>query len=434
MKKILLIFLLLILAGATGWAALFYQKNLSGIGPAVKNPSRDITESINTTGMPLKLPAGFSIEIFAKNLENPRVLAFDPAENLVVSIPGQGRVVAFPDRNKDGIADEAIIIAEGLNRPHGLATRCTEKCQFYIAESDKVVVYDYEYDESKKFHFPKNGKKIIDLPNRGNHFTRTLLFLPEPNDNKLLVSVGSSCNVCRERDWRRAKILVANADGTELKEFAKGLRNAVFMAVHPETKKIWATEMGRDLLSDNLPPDEINIIEGPSASSGQAKNYGWPICYGKNIHDSVFDKNTYIRNPCMEPFETGSHIDIPAHSAPLGLAFAPASWPEKYRDDLFVAYHGSWNRSTPTGYKIVRFKLDKNGYYDGTDSTHSTITQGGEQGRTTDSPQVEDFITGWLSGSSDGALGRPVDILIKNDVMYISDDKAGVIYALKPHT
>jgi len=150
--------------------------------------------------------------------------------------------------------------------------------------------------------------------------------------------------------------------------------------------------MGRDLLGDDMPPDEINIIE-------EGKNYGWPVCYGKNIHDTDFDHNTYVRNPCMEPFETPSHIDIPAHSAPLGLAF--------YKNDLLVAYHGSWNRSVPTGYKIVKMNLDANGNYLG----------------------QEDFISGWLQEGN--ALGRPVDILADRGRIFISDDKAGVIYLVE---
>ncbi len=397
MKKTVIILILLIILLAAGWAASFGWKNFRGIGPIFRQPPEDITEVINTTGMPLKLPAGFSISVFAKNLGNPRVLAFDPQENLVVSIPSQGKIVALPDKNKDGIADETITILEGLNRPHGIAFRCTERCEMYVAESHRVMVYEY----NQPFQ-AKNGRKIIDLPGGGNHFTRTILFMPEPNDPRLLVSVGSSCNVCQESDWRRAKILVANADGSDLKIFARGLRNSVFMALHPATKEIWATEMGRDLLGDNLPPDEINIIS-------ENKNYGWPICYGKNIHDSVFDKNTYIRNPCLEPFELSSKIDIPAHSAPLGLAFFSDEWPEEYRDDLLVAYHGSWNRSEPTGYKIVRFPLDEKGNQTG---------------------PAEDFISGWLPvGSSQGALGRPVDIFMKDKgKIYISDDKAGVVY------
>ncbi|MBI4119249.1 MAG: PQQ-dependent sugar dehydrogenase [Parcubacteria group bacterium] len=397
-KKVFISALILAAVAATAFAAIFYWKNLRGSAPAVKSPPEDISEVINTTAMPLKLPAGFSISIFAKNLQNPRVMTYDPLGNIIVSVPSAGKVVALPDKNNDGIADEAITVAEGLNRPHGLATRCPtgnkNDCKLYIAEPNQVGMYDYDTKNLRAV----NKRKIIDLPDGGNHFTRTIMF---GSDGKLYIAVGSSCNVCEENDWRRAKILVANWDGSDLKVFASGLRNSVFMAPHPATGKIWATEMGRDFLGDDMPPDEINIIE-------EGRNYGWPICYGKNMHDSDFDKKTYIRNPCMEPFETPSYIDIPAHSAPLGLAFFPEEgWPEEYRNNLLVAYHGSWNRSVPTGYKIVRYKLDPQGNYLG----------------------QEDFVTGWLT--AEGTLGRPVDILIQpGGIIYVSDDKAGVIYRL----
>lgn len=407
-KSLIIILICLALAGAV-WLGFFYRENLRGIWPALKSPPEDIAKllppaAVNETGFPLKLPAGFSaqggpifgwkISIFAKGLENPRVMAYDPAGNIVVSIPSQGKVVALPDKNGDGAADEIITVAEGLNRPHGLATRCTERCEFYIAESDKVAVYDYDTENLKA----TNKRKIIDLPGGGNHFTRTILFMPAPDDYKLLTSVGSSCDVCAETDWRRAKILISNADGSDLKVFADGLRNSVFMAIHPVTGKIWATEMGRDWLGDDLPPDEINIIE-------EGNWYGWPWFYGKNIED--YDFSPYSR-PQFAQAPVPSHIDIPAHSAPLGLAFFPEEgWPEEYWHNLLVTYHGSWNRNVPTGYKIVRYKLDERGNYLG----------------------EEDFISGWLA--KDGALGRPVDILIQpGGVIYVSDDKAGVIYKI----
>jgi len=240
------------------------------------------------------------------------------------------------------------------------------------------------------------------LPGGGNHFSRTIMFMPYPDESKMLVSVGSSCNVCNESDERRAKILEYDFATGKLEEFARGLRNSVFMAIHPVSGDIWATEMGRDNLGDDIPPDEINIIK-------KGANYGWPICYGKNIHDNAFDKNVYIRNPCMESFETPSFIDLQAHSAPLGLAFFPEEgWPEEYWFNLLVAYHGSWNRTVPTGYKVVRARLDSKGEYLGT----------------------EDFITGWFSNGK--VYGRPVDILIQpGGTIYISDDKSGVIYRVK---
>ena len=165
---------------------------------------------------------------------------------------------------------------------------------------------------------------------------------------------------------------------------------------------MWATENSRDMLGDDIPPDEINVIKGGA-------NYGWPNCYGKNIHDDEFDKKTYVRNPCLEPLEIGSKVDIQAHSAPLGLDFVPeeAFWPEDYNYDLIVALHGSWNRTEPTGYKLIRVKLDAQGNYQGT----------------------EDFVTGWLTFSG-GVLGRPVDVMFMNGSLYVTDDKAGVIYKI----
>ncbi|MDP3947588.1 MAG: PQQ-dependent sugar dehydrogenase [bacterium] len=401
MRKVLALASTLAFLAFVAGGAIFYWQNLRGIRPAVTSPSQKIEEVILSVGGPLVLRRGFSISVFAKNLGAPRVLAYDPAGNILASITNQGRVVVLPDRDGNGEADEVITLLSGLKRPHGIATRCAEQCQLFVAEESGVAVYDYEYDETRRIHAAINRRTIIDLPSLSGHFTRTILFLPEPHSDKLLISVGSSCNVCNEDDQLRAKILVANADGSGLKEFAKGLRNAVFMTIHPVTGKIWATEMGRDLLGDDIPPDEINIVE-------EGKNYGWPICYGKNVHDADFDKNTYIRNPCMAPFETPSAIDIQAHSAPLGLAFIPEEgWPEEYWYNLLVAYHGSWNRSVPTGYKLVRYKLDAQGRYLG----------------------EEDFITGWLQGSE--ALGRPVDILVQpGGVMYVSDDHAGVIYRI----
>lgn len=418
MRKILVVIGLVAAAGAAVLGT-FAWRNLRGVGPAVREPSRDISGLLpkvpetrpapaehrpagNTTDFPLKLPDGFSISIFAKDLGAPRVLLRDPSGTLLASIPSQGRVVALPDKNDDGVADETITVLSALNRPHGLAARCTSRCQLYVAETDQVAAYDYDSTTLKA----ENKKTIARLPGGGGHFTRTLLFLPPPDNDKLLISVGSSCNVCNERDERRAKMLVVDADGKNLRTFASGLRNAVFMTLHPATKKIWVTEMGRDLLGDDIPPDEINIVE-------DGKNYGWPICYGKNTHDTAFDKNTYVRPPCTEPFEMPSHIDLPAHSAPLGLAFVPSGgWPAEYHGNLLLAFHGSWNRSVPTGYKIVRFRFDAAGR----------------------ALEQEDFISGWLQGDGT-ALGRPVDLLAEpGGTLYISDDKAGVIYRVIVHS
>ena len=377
---------ILLLLGGFVWA-LFVFVHRTPITEPVTPPSTP--PSVNTTGIPLTLPKGFNISLFAKNLPEARVMAFDSKGNMWVSQSRQNAVSLLEIEN--GVVTHQSAILKNLNSPHGLAFDPKNPTTLFVAEEDKIIkVLTYSDAPSTK---------IASLPSRGGHFTRTLGFGP---DGKLYVSIGSSCNVCNESDNRRAKIFTLDTDGSDFKEFARGLRNSVFFTWHPSTKAMWATEMGRDLLGDDVPPDEINIIKNEG-------NFGWPICYGKNMHDTAFDNNTYIRNPCMEPFETPSFIDLQAHSAPLGLAFIPSSWPAEYRDDLLVAYHGSWNRTTPTGYKIVRIKLDASGTYQGT----------------------EDFITGWRTESK--LYGRPVDVTFdKAGSLYISDDESGVIYKLEP--
>jgi glucose/arabinose dehydrogenase len=407
MKKPVIIISVLLAVAVLIWGGYFAWRNLRGAGPAFFTPTRDLAKSLKKesqpaaenpaepASIPLKLPQGFAISVFAENVPGARVLALDPQGTLLVSLTRQGKVVALPDKNGAGKADDVVTVLEGLDKPHGLAFGPKDKSKLYVAETEQVAVYDYDPENFKA----TNKKRILDLPPGDRHFTRTLLFLPPPGQHRLLISVGSACNVCVEKDWRYAKILVADADGANLKTYASGLRNPVFMALHPLSKHVWATEMGRDYLGDDLPPDEINlIIEG--------KNYGWPWCYGKRVHDKQFDRDGAHREFCKETIP--SFIDIPAHSSPLGLAFFSKEWPKEFQYNLLVAYHGSWNRTEPTGFKVVRYKLDAAGNYLG----------------------VEDFISGWLR--SKGALGRPVDILIKDEgIIFISDDKAGLIYRVK---
>ncbi len=386
MKKIIIIILIVLFVAGTSFAGVFYWKNLRGASTVFKDAPQDITEIINTTGMPLELPEGFDIEIFAQDLDGARVMAIDALGNFWVSRTSEGVITRLSI--EDGVVTEQHDIFRDLKKPHGLAIDPRNPLTLYIAEEHRIL----------KAHLYTEGavESIMELPSGDGHFTRTIAFGP---DDRLYVSIGSSCNVCDEEDERRSKIYSMKRDGSDLREVARGLRNAVFFDWSYVDGRMWATEMGRDFLGDDLPPDEINIIT-------EGGNYGWPTCYGKNIHDTDFDKKTYVRAPCSEPFEIPSFIDIPAHSAPLGLAFAPEEgWAEEYWYDLFVAYHGSWNRTEPAGYKIVRHKLDEFGNYSG----------------------AEDFISGWLT--SDGALGRPVDIMTQpGGIMYVTDDKAGVIY------
>ena len=375
--------IVLVIAFALGVGFLFYYKNTS----------YPIAGDSNVSG--LDVPPAFALRIFAKNVPGARVIAIDSFGNMWVSQTSEGTITQLDV--KDGVVTGQRTVFKNLDKPHGLVI---DNNFLYFAEETKITRIALYSDDP--------GQKIADLPKGGSHFTRTLLIGP---DDRLYVSIGSTCNVCNEKDERIAAIYSMKKDGSDFKKVASGLRNSVFMAINPVNGKIYATEMGRDNLGDNIPPDEINIIERPSTSSGQnsVPNFGWPICYGKNIHDTQFDKNTYIRNPCMEPFETPSFIDLQAHSAPLGLSFIPEEgWPEEYWYNMLVAYHGSWNRSVPTGYKIVRIKMNSKGEYQST----------------------EDFITGFRTASGD-KVGRPVDIKVfSGGTAYISDDEAGVIYRL----
>ncbi len=366
-------------------AAVFLQ---FGVKPAVKSDSLG----------EISLPEGFRIDVFASALGGSPVSY--PGANpgarmmllkndvLFVTIPSQGRVVALPDRNGDNKADETITFIGGLNNPHGIDFY---NGWFYIAEENRVI--RVRSIENGLIADRNTLEVLVDNLPTGGHFTRTV----KVHNNSLYISIGSSCNVCYEQDERRAAITKCNLDGTDCRVFARGLRNAVGFVLHPITGKMYATENGRDWLGEDLPPDEINLVE-------EGKNYGFPICYGKNIHDADFDKNVYVRNPCQEPFEMPSLVDLQSHSAPLGLAFYYGkSFPEEYKGDLFVAFHGSWNRREPTGYKIV--SIDMNTF------------------------AVKDFATGWLQGNN--VLGRPVDIIVADDgSLFVSDDNAGKIYRI----
>jgi len=386
----------LLLTGAVGWSAWFYGRYLQGFSPAVFGSFKQVESRIGTDRSPLSCPAGFELSVFTSEVPGARVLAFDPAGTLLVSLTREGKVVALPDRDEDGRADQVAEVLAGLNLPHGLVFSARAEKRLFVAETDRVTSYLYN---PRTFQVT-SPHKIADLPGGGRHSTRTLLFQPGSDEKVLLVSVGSSCNVCQEEDWRRAKILAVDLLDGSLWSYASGLRNAVFMTVRPGTEQIWATEMGRDYLGDDLPPDEIDIIES-------GRDYGWPDCYGKNVPDRDFLGANKVEGACRGKIP--SFIDIPAHSAPLGLAFFPKrGWPRQYRGNLLVAYHGSWNRTVPTGYKVEIFRFDL-------------------QCKLLSS---EDFISGWLAANGT-SYGRPVDILItEKGTIYISDDKAGVIYRL----
>ncbi len=402
MKKIFFVLLFLIVLGmCVPYGYQYFSKNYGDIRPAILPASKNLaerlknasdsgnfSENLKAVDMPINLPEGFTIGVFQTDLEGARDLQFSPGGTLLLSQPKLGRVVALPDKNHDGQADEIKVVAQGLDKPHGLAF--FDK-KLYIAEEKNLARYvmnEHTFDAIK-------NKDILALPTGGRHKTRSVVF---DSKGKMYISLGSRCDTCFEdNDWI-ASVIVTDKEGSEPRIYSRGLRNAVFMTIQPQTDKIWVTEMGRDFLGDNLPPDEINILTDKG-------DYGWPICYGNKIHDNKFDPPGTYKSRCPDTIQP--LYELPAHSAPLGLTFVNSDkFPADYQGDLLVSYHGSWNRSVPTGYKIVRLHVSDNKIV-----------------------KAEDFITGFLENSA--AVGRPVDLEFGPDGnLYISDDKAGAVYVL----
>ncbi len=334
----------------------------------------------------LYAPPGTQISIFARHLNKPRMLRFNHSGVLFASQPQTGQILAFPDRNADGAADEVVVFAAGLDRPHGLDFW---QGNLYVAETGRILKL---VDADADLHADQVEVISEDLPSGGGHWTRTLL---ADNAGHLYVSSGSSCNSCLEEDPRRATVMKFSAAGGAGHIFAYGLRNSVGLSLSADGHQIWASENGRDQLGDDLPPDEINLLV-------EGGDYGWPYCFGQR----VADPNRGGTNRCRQTLP--AVVDIPAHSAPLGICFGDGlNADASIRKSLLVAYHGSWNRSIPTGYKLVSIPF-RDGQPDG---------------------KPRDLIAGWLQDGR--AWGRPVAPQVGPDgALYLSDDRAGYIYRI----
>ncbi len=335
----------------------------------------------------LRAPAGFVIKEFAK-VQGARIMAQGPDGSVYVSQPGLGQVTRLAGLLPDGRAAKVERVLTGLSLPHGLAFHGGA---LYVANTDEVV--RVPLDASGVI----NGKPMPTAATydaAGGHFTRTVVFGP---DSAMYVSIGSTCNVCVEKDSTRATVMRFDADGQHGAVFARGLRNAVGLAFHPVSGALWVTQHERDNLlpsHEDLPPDELNILQGGG-------DYGWPYCWGMRVPSPEFND----RARCARTLPPA--LSFQAHSAPLGLSFLQraTTFPAEYRGDALVAFHGSWNRRMPTGDKVVRVKI--------------------ENGRAV---AYEDFITGWQNAQGQ-RWGRPVDVLVLADgSVLISDDDAGVIY------
>nr|WP_243398469.1 sorbosone dehydrogenase family protein [Deinococcus koreensis] len=314
-------------------------------------------------------------------------MAVAPGGDVLLSDPQAGTVSVLPDRNQDGKADSREVFASGLNQPHGLALHGGF---LYVANTDSVVRFPFRAGDLKA---SGPAQKLVDLPAGGGHSTRTVEFGP---DGRMYVSAGSSCNVCEETDPRRAAVWVYDADGKNGQPYATGLRNAVGLEWNAGT--LYATNNGRDQLGDDLPPEGFYRLTAGGF-------YGWPYCYTTQPgQPQVWDKEFGRRSAAACAPATPAFALTTAHSAPLGLAFYTGqAFPAAYRGQMFVALHGSWNRSTKSGYKVI------------------TVDPA--------SGKVSDFLTGFLKGDQVG--GRPVDLaVLPGGALLLSDDGAGKVWRI----
>src|SRR4030042_2530168 len=387
MKKIWILILCLALIGVGIYFVanyLFYDISLKGVVPAMKSTGKDVKQYLPQNSKmyyPFRVSSGYKIDVFANMGRNlPRAFVFDSNGTLLVSSTTQGKVIALPDKDNNCKADKQVEVISNLNKPHGIAFDGDE---LYVAQTNKVVKYAYNPTD----YLATGGEIIVTLPSGGRHSTRTIRIY----NDKLYISVGSSVEACVERYGRRATILVSNLDGSELKVFAKGLRNTVFFTFDVNGN-MWGTDMGRDDLGDNLPPDELNLIS-------EGKDYGWPYCYGNRVRDSKFMQNSFCSN--TEP----PIYNFPAHVAPLGLTFIKSTQFSPTGDNsLLVSFHGSTNSNSLVGYKIIYLPV-----FAGSVGESSKL------------------LTGFLQEKD--VLGRPVDLIFDTrGNLYISDDYAGLVY------
>jgi glucose/arabinose dehydrogenase len=349
----------------------------------------------------LNVPPGFKVNIFAENLDNPRWLALTPDGDVLVTETKQNRIRLLKDTNKDGVADQITTFADsknGLNIPFGMAF---SPGYFFLGNTDEVRRYSYNNQQQ----LTGTGEKIAELPGGGynQHWTRNVIV--SPNNQKLYVSIGSKTNVSEENP-PRASVQVMNLDGSNQQTFAYGLRNPVGLDFHPETKELYTTVNERDGLGDDLVPDYFTRIR-----SGEF--YGWPYSYftPNNLDPRHVQNGQSVRRDLVKK-TLKPDVLFQAHSAALGLQFYDGNtFPEPYKKGAFVAFRGSWNRNSGTGYKLVFIPFN----------------QGRPQG------YYEEFLTGFLVNPAiPETWGRPVGLLVLPDGSLIfTEESNGWIYRVQ---
>lgn len=336
----------------------------------------------------ITLPPGFNITVFAGNVPNARSIAPGPEGVVFVGSRTAGKVYAVLDKDRDFRADEVIVIARGLWSPNGVAYRGQD---LFVSEINRVI----RFPDIMK-HLKTPGPPVVvnaTFPARRWHGWKFIRFGP---DGKLYIPVGAPCNVCVQKDPRFATIMRMDPDGGNLGIFARGVRNSVGFDWHPVTGNLWFTDNGRDYLGDDLPPDELNH----ALRKGQ--HFGFPYYHGTSVMDPKFGKHAPKAAYTPPVQELGPHV------ASLGMRFYTGrQFPAKYHHQIFIAEHGSWNRSVPIGYRITVVYLE-----------------GSRPIR------YEVFAEGWLQ-KDNTVTGRPVDLAVLADgSLLVSDDHAGRLYRI----
>jgi len=339
----------------------------------------------------LRLPAGFSIAVYAE-VPGARSMTLSPDGTVFVGSQSD-TVHALVDRDQDGRADEVVVVADNLQVANGVAFKDRA---LFVADLDRVLRYDDILDfvnqpAAARLSKPVPVVLLTGLPTDTYHGWRYLVFGP---DDLLYLAVGTPCNVC-ERGDPYASLIRMKPDGSARETIARGVRNSVGMDWDPVTKDLWFTDNGRDFLGDDSPPDELNHL------TGIGQHFGYPYCHAGTIADPEFGG----RRSCAQFTPPAQRLG--PHVASIGMKFYTGEmFPPAYRNQIFIAEHGSWNRSTPIGYRLSLVRLEE-----GRPVTHET------------------FAEGWLQGFR--ASGRPVDLLVMPDgALLVSDDTAGVIYRI----
>lgn len=336
----------------------------------------------------LHVADGFRVDTYAAVPLARWPLATATGDLIVVRTRADTIALVERDRNGDGKADGVRTLLEGIDHPHGVALR---DGWLYIGYRNGIA--RVQFDEATGKTTGTVTKIVDDFTSNGNHTTKTVGFGP---DGWLYVSQGSSCNVCIEKDERRATMMRMRPDGSGREIFATGLRNSVGFDWAPWDGALYATDNGRDLLGDDFPPCELNRVE-------RGKFYGWPYVNGQNVADPDFG----TRSPTLAAQAVPPAHDFRAHNAPLGIHFLRGNLPAGYERTALVALHGSWNRSKLDGYKVVALDFAADG-----------------------SIKERDFMTGFL-GTDGTVFGRPAGVTQGPDgAIYVTDDYAGVVYRI----